>query len=295
MIVNLKYENMIRVENLDFSYKKRKVFAGVEMRFESGGIYGLLGRNGVGKTTFMKLVSGLLKDEGKRLTVDDSIPFERRPSFLKKVYFLPDSFSALPLTIEEYARAYGAFYPNFDAELLYKALMMLDVPSNVLMSRQSFGQQKKAMIAFALSLNTDLLLMDEPGNGLDIPSRMQFKRLLSNAIRPGKTILISTHQVKDIENVADHIMILDKGNVVMDASVEQIERNYMFVESPQKIFGALASIPVANGFVNISRRKNGDGIDRSGERERGNRVDLEALFEAVLENNAAFENCRTVV
>lgn len=281
---------MIRVDNLEFSYKGRNVFSGIEMDFEKGGIYGLLGRNGVGKTTLMKLVSGLLKDKGRRLTVDEYIPFERKPSFLQKVYFLPDSFSAMPCTIEEYAMAYGSFYPYFDMELLHSCLSVLDVPSNVIMSKQSFGQQKKAMIAFAVSLNTELLLLDEPGNGLDIPSRLQLKRLLPNLTRKGNTILISTHQVKDIESVADHIIILDNGQVVLDSSVEAIAQNLSFVESKNRIFGALAVIPVAKGVVNICMNKHECTVIQNGDDcEKDNKIDFEALFEAVLKDKTVFD------
>lgn len=269
---------MIEIKNLDFSYGKHKVFSSLDISFKEGSVYGLLGKNGVGKTTLMKLVCGLLKDDGGRLDVDGYVPFERKPSFLERVFYMPETFQAPACTVMEYALKYGRFYPHFDKELFMDCLSALDVDPQATFSKQSFGQQKKAFIAYAVSLNTELLLMDEPGNGLDIPSRVQFKRLVSKVSGPGKSIVISTHQVKDIENVADHIIILDKGRVAVDVPLETVTKRLLFIESAQELSHALVSVPAANGFVNICLR------DRGCEAE--GKADLEALFGAVLENGA---------
>lgn len=187
-----------------------------------GSVCGLLGKNGAGKTTLMKLLCGLLKDDGGELTVNGSRPFGRKPSFLAGVFFLPESFSVPDSRVRDCAVGFGRFYPDFKDEILEACLSAMDVDPHAKFCGLSFGQRKKAMISTALSLGTPLLMLDEPGNGLDIPSKAVLKRLLPEVRPPGSVTLISTHNTGDIDGLCDRILILDGGMLMADMSVEGI-------------------------------------------------------------------------
>jgi ABC-2 type transport system ATP-binding protein len=213
---------MITLKDLSFSYGKHKVLGNVSMTLEKGKIYGLLGENGVGKSTLLKILSGLLKPERGECTVFGEVPYSRNPSFLQDIFYLPEDFAGENMAVEKYALALGEFYPNFSKERFYRIIGEFDVNPKAKFAKLSHGQQKKAIIAVALSLGTKVLLMDEPSNGLDIPSKAQLRRLIAENASNEQLIIISTHQVKDLENLIDPIIIMDKDGVVMNASIEEI-------------------------------------------------------------------------
>lgn len=270
---------MINLRDVSFSYGRHKVLGNVSMNLEQGKIYGLLGENGVGKSTLLKILSGLLKMEGGECTVCGEVPYMRYPSFLQEIYYLPEDFAGENVVVEKYAMQTGAFYPNFSPDKFYRILSEFGVDGKAKFNKLSLGQQKKAIIAVALSLGTKVLLMDEPSNGLDIPSKALLRRLIAENASDDQLIIISTHQVKDLENLIDPIIIMDRECVLMNASIEEISRRLTFGIEPEEDRGALYCQRDLRGYVTV--RDNEYGVETP--------VDLEALFNCALANKALFK------
>ena len=271
---------MIEIKNLDFGYKNQSVFKNISLEFEKGNIYGLLGENGVGKTTLLKLISGLQKPEAGTCTVDGATAFDRLPSFLQKMYFISEDFAIPEGTPLHYVQSIGVFYPNFDESLFLQLCQEMEVDPNRKYGQMSFGQQKKCLIATALSLNTDYLLLDEPTNGLDIPSKSLFRKVIAKHSTDDRTIIISTHQVKDVENLIDPIIILNQDEVLLKATFQQNTEKLYFDYGTSVLEGALYSDMIPGGCVNVMR--NTEGLE--------SKVSIEALFNAVMKNKQEIKN-----
>ena len=266
---------MIEIKNLDFSYKKTPVFSDINRSFPQGAIYGLLGENGVGKTTLLKIICGLLRPTQGTCIVDGMTAHDRLPEMLQRIVFLPDEVS-LPdnTTPQKYVDELAPFYPNFSQGTFLHLMQELEVEPNRKFREMSFGQQKKSLIAASLSLGTDYILLDEPTNGLDIPSKSQFRSILSKIADEGKTIIISTHQVKDIENLIDPIVILSHNAVLLDASVQRITEKLFFEYGGEERKDALYSELLPAGYMNVIPNTTGEE----------SQMNIEALFNAVLRN-----------
>ena len=270
---------MITLKDLSFSYGKHKVLGNVSMTLEKGKIYGLLGENGVGKSTLLKILSGLLKMERGECNVFGEVPYRRNPSFLQEIFYLPEDFAGENVVVEKYAMQLGVFYPNFSPDRFNRIISEFGVDPKAKFNKLSLGQQKKAIIAVALSLGTKVLLMDEPSNGLDIPSKSLLRRLIAENASDEQLIVISTHQVKDLENLIDPIIIMDKEGVIMNASIEEISSRLAFGIKPDEDRSALYSQRDLRGYVTV--RRNEYGIETP--------VDLEALFNCALVNKEMFK------
>lgn len=272
---------MIDIKNFSFSYTKTQVFDNINLQFQKGAIYGLLGENGVGKTTLLKAISGLLKPTAGSCTVDEQVSFDRQPEFLQNIFLLPDE---VPLpdsaTPEKFFNDLAPFYPKQSVEMLQHLAGELKVDISRKFKEMSFGQQKKSLLACAMALNTDYLLLDEPTNGLDIPSKADFRRILSERVGEEQTIIISTHQVKDVENLIDPIIIISNNSVLLDASVEKITDKLYFEYGGQQRPDALYSEMMPGGYLNVLVN---NGLGES-------QLNIEALFNAVLRNSAMVKN-----
>ena len=266
---------MIEIRNLNFSYKKTPVFNNINLTFPEGGIYGLLGENGVGKTTLLKIICGLQRPLSGTCTVDGCTSHDRLPEMLQRIVFLPDEVT-LPdgATPQQYVNELAPFYPKFSQGAFLHLMQELEVEPDRKFKEMSFGQQKKSLIAASLSLGTDYILLDEPTNGLDIPSKSQFRSILSKIADEGKTIIISTHQVKDVENLIDPIVILSHNAVLLDASVQKITEMLYFEYGGEKRDDALYSEMLPGGYMNVVANQTGEE----------SQLNIEALFNAVLRN-----------
>lgn len=266
---------MIEIRNLDFSYKKTPVFHNISLSFKPGSIYGLLGENGVGKTTLLKLICGLQNPQQGSCTVDGRTSFDREPDMLQNIVFLPDEVT-MPEdeTPMKYIKALSPFYPNYAYGTFLHLMQEMGVEPERKFREMSYGQQKKSLIACALSLGTDYVLLDEPTNGLDIPSKADFRTLLSKRVNEGSTIIISTHQVKDVENLIDPIIILTHDDVLLNAEVETITRKLSFTYDMSPADGSLYTEQMPGGCLNVC--VNNDGTE--------SQVNIEGLFNAVLRN-----------
>ena len=266
---------MIEIKNLDFSYKKTPVFNNINLSFPQGAIYGLLGENGVGKTTLLKIICGLQRPVSGSCTVDGLTSYDRMPEMLQRIVFLPDEVT-LPdnATPQKYVDELSPFYPTFAQGTFLHLMQELEVEPDRKFKEMSFGQQKKSLIAASLSLGTDYVLLDEPTNGLYIPSKSQFRSILSKIADEGKTIIISTHQVKDVENLIDPIVILSHNAVLLDASVQKITEKLFFEYGGAERPDALYSELLPGGYMNVVANESGEE----------SQLNIEALFNAVLRN-----------
>jgi len=266
---------MIDIQNLSFSYKKTPVFDNISLSFREGNIYGLLGENGVGKTTLLKLVCGLQRPTSGTCSVDGLTSYDRLPEMLQRITFLPDEVK-LPdnATPQRYVDELRPFYPNFAQGTFLHLMQEFEVEPDRKFREMSFGQQKKSLIAAALSLGTDYVLLDEPTNGLDIPGKAQFRSILSKRVDERSTLIISTHQVKDVENLIDPIVILSNNAVLLDATVQRITEKLYFEYGGEKRDDALYSELMPGGYLNVVRNTTGEE----------SQINIEALFNAVLRN-----------
>lgn len=209
--------------------------------------------------------------------VDGKVPFDRRPEFLDNVYFVPESFNAPGMPVIEFAGSYGMFYSNYDGDAMLDYLKAFEVEPDAVFRRLSAGQKKKAMLSFALALNTRLLLLDEPGNGLDIPSKLCLRRLLSEYIRPDRTVVLSTHQVRDVEDIVSHITVIDSGRLMLNCSLMELGARISFITADSVLPEALFSERTAAGVINI--------VPGAGHNWDNSVPDLEVLFDACISGN----------
>jgi ABC-2 type transport system ATP-binding protein len=220
---------MIQIEHLDFWYKKsRPVFQNLSLSLDAGHVYGLLGKNGAGKSTLLKSIAGLAFPAKGKCLVKGMWSARRSVSLLEELFFLPEEIYVPQLTPGQFLKNTGAFYPRFSIIDFYANLKTLDVDPEAMMTRMSFGQQKKFLIAFGLATNTSLLILDEPTNGLDIPSKVQFRKLIASSLTEERCIIISTHQVRDLDSLIDTILILDDHRIVVNHSIDSLTEKLLF-------------------------------------------------------------------
>ncbi|MBR1932128.1 MAG: ATP-binding cassette domain-containing protein [Prevotella sp.] len=230
---------MIDIQNLSFRYSKKKtVFADFSLQLHENCIYGLLGKNGTGKSTLLYLLAGLLRPDHGSVRIDTAAgcPIEasaRRPEVLEQLYLVPEEFEFPLTTLDRYVADNAPFYPNFSREVLDRCLQEFELPTKMNLFGISMGQKKKVLISFALAAGTRILLMDEPTNGLDIPSKSQFRKVIAQNMTDDRMIIISTHQVHDVESLLDHILILsDDSTLLLNDSVAALTDRYAFTTVP---------------------------------------------------------------
>ena len=264
-------QSMITIKDLAFRYGAAPVLKNITMTLEEGRIYGLLGENGVGKTTLLTLLCGLKSVDTGSIDTDGHNPYDREPSFLSNQYYLSDEVPALNMSALDYAKNYGKFWENFDMEKFVEIMGVFEIDPSMKMTKMSFGQLKKSYISFALACNTKYLYMDEPTNGLDIPSKAQFRKAVTKYTREDSVVLISTHQVRDLENIIDPIIILDRQDVLLNATVEEISEKLYFDYTSEKIENALYCEMIPGGSIQVALNVTG----------AESKVNLEALFNTV--------------
>lgn len=270
---------MIKFEQVAFGYRSGRLFEGLDLELQQGAIYGLLGKNGAGKSTLLKLMTGLIFPRSGEITVLGHVPQQREPGFLSQVFFLPEEFDLPRMTMAQYARVYGCFYPNFSQEQLTALLAEFEVPAAQNLHQMSFGQKKKAFIAFAIACNTPLLLMDEPTNGLDIPSKGAFRRIIAAAADSGRTIVISTHQVRDLDQLIDAVVVLDSSEILLNATTREVAQRLQFTHLNE-----------ADEALYAEQTIHGRWGVRLNPTDEESPIDMELLFNAALANRQTFKN-----
>ena len=223
--------SMIKIEGLTFSYgKKASVFQDFSLEMEAGKVIGLLGKNGTGKSTLLYLMSGLLRPQSGSVWMKERDVQKRLPVTLEDMYLVPEEFTLPNLSLKQFVKVNAPFYPRFSQELLRTCLADFDLNEDIHLGELSMGQKKKAYMCFALAANTSLLLMDEPTNGLDIPSKSQFRKVIASGMTEEKSVVVSTHQVRDIDRLLDQVVVIDGNEVLLNRSVVDITDKLLFAE-----------------------------------------------------------------
>lgn len=268
---------MIQVNEMSFGYRKKKapLFQDLNLKLESGTINGILGKNGAGKTTFLRVVSGLLFPQHGQSLVNGVASKERHVEMLTDLYYVQEEYILPEVTIRRYVQLYSNFYPNWNHEKFNRILAEFELPSDGKLKELSFGQKKKFLIAFALATGCKLLILDEPTNGLDIPSKMVFRKVVSSSLNEDQCILISTHQVKDVANLLDRIVVVEGGQVIFNQDLYHISSKYRFdfvpgSQIPEKSIYA-EQVPGGHVVMNLKQ-------DNQVQTE----VDIEILFNAII-------------
>ena len=271
---------MIKLKSLDFRYRKEQLlFSNLNLEVEKGGIYGLLGKNGSGKSTLLKLITGCLQPKGGEALMFGEHAFSRNPAVLQRMYFLPEQVYLPAKRWQVLAKAYGSFYPNFSEEQFFEGLETFGVPTDRNLERLSLGQKKKGLISFALACNTDVLVLDEPTNGLDIPSKAQFRSLLSASSTEDRAIIVSTHQVRDLAGLIDPILIVDTGKIIAHIDLSTLSDRFSFdLDSGMK--------PPTDALY-AERVPGGHYVVRLNHTGKHTEPDLEVLFNAIVMQNSA--------
>ena len=275
---------MIQLDTIQFGYTKKKhIFEDVSLTMEPGHIYGLLGKNGAGKTTLLSIMAGLRFPNNGTATILGENACLRKANALQNLYFLQEEMYVPHLTIEKFEKAYAPFYPNFNHEQFTEYLHEFEMDGlNQYMDKFSHGQKKKALIAFALATNTKILIMDEPTNGLDIPSKSIFRKLMASAADETRLVIISTHQVRDLHSLIDMVSILDGGRMVLNASTYEITEKLLFDVDNEKSSDGQLLYTEETPRGNYQVKENVNHVDSN--------LDLELLFNAAMANRQAIIN-----
>lgn len=267
---------MVDIQNVTFSYTtKTELLSNLSLKLEAGHIHGLLGKNGEGKSTLLKLISGLDFPKAGSIDTLGFNPVKRYPEMLQEIFFLPEELPQLTLSIENYEKIYAPFYPNFSAEQFNNYLKEFDIENKKsMLNKLSHGQKKKVFVAFGLATNTKLLLMDEPTNGLDIPSKGQFRRMVASGIDNDRCLIISTHQVRDLDSLIDSITVMEGHEIVFNESIENITKKLLFkvYDKNEKDETLIHSEDTLRGYFQVRENKTGEE----------SKLDIELLFNAII-------------
>ena len=271
-------EPAVKVSDLHFRYEpKTHLLEGLNLELGKGHVYGLFGRNGTGKTTFLKHLTGLLFPGQGETKVFGKPARARLPSVLADTFLMPENFDLPPISVKQFEDSHAPFYPRFSQDTFHHYLGEWDVTYRQLLTKMSFGQQKKALLAFAVATGARLLLLDEPTNGLDIPSKSQFRQLLAGTVDEDQLVLISTHQVRDLASLIDEVIILEDGAIAFQENILTISDKLVFQNVRNKQDAqVLYAEPAFDGYRAI--------LPANGQETE---VDLELLFNGVLANPKA--------
>ena len=267
---------MIKVEDLSFSYgrRKTKVLDGFSMSLNKGSVYGLLGKNGTGKSTLLYLMAGLLRPQTGKVYYKGVDVTLRKPTTLQDMFLVPEEFALPNVSMKQYVKLNAPFYPHFSDELLKACLRDFDMNVDIHLGELSMGQKKKAFMCFALATNTSLLMMDEPSNGLDIPSKSQFRKVIASGMTDDKAVIISTHQVRDIDSLLDHVLIMDGSELLLNESVATICEKLYFAEQGMN--------EPTDGALYVQPSVQGNSVILPNESYEESKMNLEVLFNAML-------------
>ena len=273
---------MVELERVSFGYRGRPIFDGIDLVLEPGRIYGLFGLNGAGKSTLLKLLCGLLFPGSGQIRVLGHEPALRRPEFLSGIFMLSEALHLPAIPDRQYIALRAPFYPRFDSDLMERVLGELEVPRGQRLANLSLGERKKFALAFGLACQPELLILDEPTNGLDIPSKGLFRRIVAESLTEDRILLIATHQVRDVEALIDRILIVHQGRFLFHRSIPETAASLRFTRDPAppdpQSAGLLYSENSVGGYASVWAAP-GAG---------GGQPDLELLFKAAIANPGAF-------
>lgn len=272
---------MVEINDLSFGYaRKENLYQQFSIHFKSGQIYGLLGQNGSGKSTLMKIIAGLIYPDSGNCVVDGINSKARNYNYLRNLYIIPEEFDLPDMTIATYVRIYAPFYEAFSTDQFGTYLKEFEISPEEKLHKLSYGNKKKVLLSFGLATNVRVLLLDEPTNGLDIPSKKTLRKLIAAAATPERCFIISTHQVHDLENLLDHLVVISKNKLLLNESISTIAQKISFVPFTSK--------PAENEALYYEKSFTGHiGIVANKSNEEG-KINLEVLFNGIIAQQAKF-------
>lgn len=269
---------MLQINDLSFTYSKphRELFNNFTLDLQPGNVYGLLGKNGAGKSTLIYLMTGLLTPATGSVTLNGDDVRRRLPKTMSEIMLVPEELELPHISLSQYIKINAPFYPRFSMDDMNRYLDIFEMERDVRLQSLSMGQKKKVFMSFALATNTRALIMDEPTNGLDIPGKSQWRKIVAQGMSDDKMMLLSTHQVRDIEQVLDHVVIIDNSRVLLNAGISDISRRLAFRPLREGDRPFLTQ-PGVMGVIGVMPATEGEETQ----------VDLELLFNATLQHPQA--------
>jgi ABC-2 type transport system ATP-binding protein len=272
---------MIDFRSMTFGYGKKALFSGLDLHLEPGMVYGFLGLNGAGKTSLLKLAAGALRPQSGGIEVFGKDPGLRRADHLADLAFVPEDPWLPPLKPATWLDRYAVFRPAFDRARFETLMEELALDRDKLLTKYSYGQRKKFALAAALASGARTLLLDEPTNGLDIPSKAQLRRVLAAAAEPGRIVVVSTHQVRDLEHLIDPIVVVHNGKVLFTLSNDELAAR-LRTDHLSSLDGApvvYAERDAVGWSVLLERGPEKGGLSAT---QEGASPDLELVFDAAI-------------
>ncbi len=272
---------MIEIQNITFGYRRKfKIFNDLSLNLEAGKIYGLFGVNGAGKTTLLKQIGGLLRASSGKIEIGDKNIASRNADVLSQIFLVPEEFALPSIKASQFTALNKPFYRNFDNSLYQSIMNEFEIYDHENLSAMSYGQKKKFLISFAIATQTPIILFDEPTNGLDIPSKSQFRRIMAQVITDDKCFVISTHQVRDLSSMIDHVMMIDKGKIVFNQSTYEISKKLLFKHTTDNVPDNVLYSEDTGTLKKIVSEAKGEESE----------IDFETLFNAVIKNEQIINN-----
>ena len=231
---------MIEARGLVKSFEGFRALDGLRLTAPKGAVYGLVGPNGAGKSTFIRHLAGIYRQEEGELLVEGEPVFEN-PAVKAKIAYIPDDiFFYTQASIRDMARFVQSLYPSFDAERYEKLSALFGLDDKRPMRKLSKGQQKQAAFQIAMSQRPELVVLDEPVDGLDPVMRRQvWSVLLSDVEQYGTTVLVSSHNLRELEDVCDHVGIMNHGRMLVERSLSELQENLVKLQLAYPDGGAL--------------------------------------------------------
>lgn len=268
--------DMVDLKDIYFSYSsKQPLFEDLSLKLEGGRIYGLLGKNGAGKTTLLKNIAGLQFVKAGSCQAFGMDSSKRNPDMLKNIYFLPEEIWLPDVTIPVYVKMYAPSWPTFNYDYFHYCLSEFDIRPDVRLKKMSFGQRKKFAISYAMATRARLLMLDEPTNGLDIPSKSKFRKLAAELMEDNRCIVLSTHQVRDLETLIDTVIILENSKILLNKTIDQV--------CDKLFFDIITSLDQPKGVLFSELTPKGFSVIMNNPEHLESKIDLEALFNMCIE------------
>lgn len=270
---------MIKLDNVTFAYPGSGAPALRNLTGEVGeGIHLLLGENGAGKTTLLHLLATLLWPTEGTVTINGADSRMRLPSMLRTLCFVADDEQLPADTVADMARLHGRiFYPRFDAAMLDDNLRAFGLDARTPLASMSLGQRKKAVVSYALALRPDILLLDEPANGLDIGSRDTLRSLMARCVEDTQTVVVSTHTTADLQPLYDGIIMLRRGELLMAMPTARITERVSF---------GIYNIPPREALFTMSDIGRFRSIVPTADADSTTEVDIHLLYSALQSSEA---------
>ena len=221
---------MIEIRDLVKCFDGVRALDGLNLTAPKGAVYGLVGPNGAGKSTLIRHLAGIYRQDSGSVTVDGE-PVYENPAVKRRIAYIPDEVYYTQATIRDMARLYRDLYPGFDGDCFEKLSPAFELDLRRPIRKLSKGQQKQAAFWLALSLRPELVILDEPVDGLDPVMRRQvWSLLLSDVAERETTVLVSSHNLRELEDVCDHVGIMNKGRMLVERSLSEMQENLVKIQ-----------------------------------------------------------------